>query len=110
MDELTVYFITRLDAIKAALVFFGIVITFMILLVNIFISVDEGKTREEIVASKCNILCCIIIMFSIVANIILPSTKDMAIIKIVPKLTRVDNITMAKQVIIEVCDAIHKIK
>lgn len=110
MDELTVYFITRLDAIKAALVFFGVLITFVILLVNIFISMDEGKTSKEIVTSKCHILCCIIIVFSIVANVILPSTKDMAIIKIVPKLTDVDNITAAKQVIIEVCDAIHKIK
>ena len=109
MDELTVYFITRLDAIKAALVFFGIFITFIVLLINIWISVDN-KTDAEIVADKSNKLCIIIILFSIVANLMLPSTRDMAIIKLVPKLTNVDNITTAKRVIIDVCDAIHKIK
>ena len=108
MSEMTAYFISRLDAIGAFVVFFMCVIPLLVGFGMTIVSVaddtltERGKKTFRIVG-----ICLLVFgLFGAMLKTCIPSTKEMIMIKLAPKITNVENLQLLKANIIEITNAI----
>jgi hypothetical protein len=104
MSELTAYLICRLDAIGAFVVFFMCIIPIVIGIVMVVASAaddtltESGKKKLRIAG----IWVLVFALFGAILKTCIPSSKEMIMIKLAPKITNVENLKVFKEHIIEI--------
>ena len=104
MSELTAYLICRLDAIGAFVVFFMCIIP---LIIGFIMTTVSGFDDTLIESSKKTVrivgICLLVFgFFGAMLKTCLPSTQEMIMIKLAPKITDVENLKLLKTNIIEI--------
>ena len=108
MSEMTAYLISRLDAIGVFVVLFMGIIPFcggfVLTLASI---VDDNLTKIEKKIFRIVGICLLVFsLFGAILKTCLPSTKEMIMIMLAPKITNVENLQIIKSNIIEIANAI----
>ena len=107
MNEMTAYLISRLDAIGIFVVFFMCIIPFAIGLVLIISSADNSLTEKCKKTLRIVGICLFVLtLFGAILKTCIPTTKEMIMIKLAPKITNVENLQLLKESIIEITNAI----
>ena len=108
MSEMTAYLISRLDAIGIFVVLFMGIIPFCTGLVLTLASiVDNSLTESEKKIFKIVGICLLVFaLFGAILKTCLPTTKEMIMIMLAPKITNVENLQLLKTNIIEITNAI----
>lgn len=108
MSEMTAYLISRLDAIGAFVVFFMCIIPFIIGIFLMIGSVTGDNLTESCKKTLKNVGICLLVfgLFGAMLKICIPSTKEMIMIKLAPKITNVENLKLLKANIIEITNEI----
>ena len=108
MNEMSAYLISRLDAIGLFVVFFMCIIPVVIgIVMTIAGSVDDSLTKSEKKIFKIVGICLLVFaLFGAILKTCIPSTKEMIMIKLAPKITNVENLQLLKSNIIEITNAI----
>lgn len=108
MSEMTAYLICRLDAIGAFVVFFMCIVPFII---GIFLMIGsvtgDNLTESEKKIFRIVSICFLVFgLFGAMLKTCIPSTKEMIMIKLAPKITNVENLKLLKANIIEITNEI----
>lgn len=108
MNEMTAYLISRLDSIGAFVLFFMCIIPVAIGLVMTIASiVDDSLTESDKKTFKIVGICLLVFaLFGAILKTWIPTTKEMIMIKLAPKITNVENLQLLKVNIIEITNAI----
>lgn len=108
MSELTAYLISRLDSIGTFILFFMCIIPVIIGTVMTIASVtDDDLTQSEKKIFRIVGICLLVLaLFGAILKTCLPSTKEMIMIMLAPKITNVENLQLLKSNIIEITNAI----
>lgn len=108
MSELTAYLISRLDAIGVFVVFFMCIIPFVIGAVMVIAGVfDDTETESSKRTLRIvGIWLLVFGLFGAMLKTCIPSTKEMIMIKLAPKITNVENLKLLKENVIEITNAI----
>ena len=108
MSELTAYLICRLDAIGTFVVFFMCIVPIVIGIIMVVASAaddtltESGKNTLRIAG----IWVLVFGLFGAMLKTCIPSTKEMIMIKLAPKITNVENLKLLKANIIEITNEI----
>lgn len=108
MSEMSAYLISRLDAIGLFVVFFmciiPLIIGFGMALASTF---DDSLTESEKKIFRIVGICLLVFgLFGAMLKTCIPSTQEMIMIKLAPKITNVENLQIIKSNIIEITNAI----
>ena len=108
MNEMTAYLISRLDSIGAFVLFFMCIIPVVIGIVMTIASiVDDSLTESCKKAFRIVGICLLVLaLFGAILKTCLPTTKEMIMIMLAPKITNVENLQLLKSNIIEITNAI----
>ena len=108
MSEMSAYLISRLDAIGAFVLFFMCIIPMVIGIVMVIAGLaDDSLTKSEKKIFKIVGICLLVFgLFGAMLKTCIPSTQEMIMIKLAPKITNVENLQMIKSSIIEITNAI----
>ena len=105
---MTAYLISRLDSIGAFILFFICMIPAIIGIVMTIASVVDDSLTESCKKSFKSVGICLLVLalFGSILKTCLPTTKEMIMIKLAPKITNVENLQLLKTNIIEITNAI----
>jgi hypothetical protein len=108
MNEMTAYLISRLDSIGAFILFFMCIIPVIVGIVMMIASVtDDDLTESDKKTFRIvGIRLLVVALFGAILNTCIPTTKEMIMIKLAPKITNVENLQLLKVNIIEIANAI----
>ena len=108
MNEMTAYLISRLDSIGAFVLFFMCIIPVAIGIVMTIASiVDDSLTESDKKTFRIVGICLLVFaLFGSILKTCIPTTKEMIMIKLAPKITNVENLQLLKTNIIEITNAI----
>ena len=108
MNEMTAYLISRLDAIGVFVVFFMCIMPLIIGIMLVACGVTADDLTESCKKTLKNVGICLLVfgLFGAILKTCLPSTKEMIMIKLAPKITNVENLQLLKANIIEIANAI----
>ena len=108
MSEMTAYLISRLDAIGAFVVFFMCIIPVAIGIVMTIASIVDDSLTERCKKTFRIIGICLLVLalFGAILKTCLPTTKEMIMIMLAPKITNVENLKLLKANIIEITNEI----
>ena len=108
MNEMTAYLISRLDSIGAFILFFMCIIPVIVGIVMTIASVtDYDLTESEKKIFRIVGICLLVFaLFGAMLKTCIPTTKEMIMIKLAPKITNVENLQLLKTNIIEITNAI----
>lgn len=103
------YFICRLDAIGSFVVFFMCIIPILIGIIMVVASVVDDTLTENCKKSLkiAGIWVLVFGFFGAMLKTCIPSTKEMIMIKLAPKITNVENLKLLKANIIEITKEIN---
>lgn len=104
MNEMTAYLISRLDAIGVFVVFFMCIIPLIIGIIMTVVSVVEDNLTKSSKKTFRIVGICLLIfsLFGAMLKTCIPSTRQMIMIKLAPKITNVENLKVLKDNIIEI--------
>lgn len=104
MNEMTAYLICRLDAIGAFVLFLMCIIPLIIGIIMTLISVvEDGLTKSSKKTIRTVGICLLVFsLFGALLKTFIPSTREMIMIKLAPKITNVENLKVLKEQIIEI--------
>lgn len=104
MSEMTAYLICRLNAIGAFVLFFMCIIPLIIGIIMSIVSVFEDSLTESSKKTMRIVGVCLIVfgVFGAMLKTCIPSTRQMIMIKLAPKITNVENLKLLKEEIIEI--------
>ena len=108
MNEMTAYLISRLDSIGAFVLFFMCIIPLIVGIIMTIGSVtDDDLTQSEKKIFRIVGICLLVLsLFGAILKTWIPTTKEMIMIKLAPKITNVENLQLLKTNIIEITNAI----
>ena len=104
MNEMTAYLICRLDAIGAFVTFFMCIVPLVIGSIMAFASVVDDTLTESYKKTLriAGIWLLVFGLFGAMLKTCIPSTQEMIMIKLAPKITDVENLKLLKTNIIEI--------
>lgn len=108
MSEMTAYLISRLDAIGAFVIFFMCIIPLIIgIIMTIVSAVEDDLTESSKKTIRIVGICLLVLsLFGAILKTCLPTTHEMIMIKLAPKITNVENLKLLKANIIDITNAI----
>jgi hypothetical protein len=108
MSELTAYLISRLDAIGVFVVLFMCIIPLVIGGVLVIAGVADDTETESCKRTLriVGIWLLVFGLFGAMLKTCIPSTQEMIMIKLAPKITDVENLKLLKANVIEITNAI----
>jgi hypothetical protein len=109
MSELTAYLICRLDAIGVFVVFFICIIPLILGIAMLIVgATDDTLTENNKKTLKiAGIWLLVFGLFGAMLKTCIPSTKEMIMIKLAPKITNIENLQLLKANIIEITKEIN---
>lgn len=109
MDEMTVYLICRLDAIGRFVAFFMGALPLIIGIILIISGVIAEDLTEGCKKTFRTVGICLLVfsVFGAMLKTCIPTTQEMIMIKLAPKITNVENLKMFKENIIEITKEIR---
>lgn len=105
---MTAYLICRLDAIGAFVVFFMCIVPLVIgIIMAVASAADDTLTESDKKIFRIVSICLLVFgLFGAMLKTCIPSTKEMIMIKLAPKITNVENLKLLKANIIEITNEI----
>lgn len=104
MNEMTAYLISRLDAIGAFVLFIMCIIPLIVGIIMTLLSVcEDNLTKSSRKTIRIVGICLLVLsLFGAMLKTCIPSTQQMIMIKLAPKITNVENLKVLKENIIEI--------
>ncbi len=85
MSESDMYWVTRLDGLKDVLIIFAVLLGILSVILFIGHLMSMGNMSDTIIV-------CVIFIFLTIASILTPTTNEMVLIKVVPKIANNESI------------------